>query len=68
MSAVEHRPREVSVEGVDVPLNKVSRVVGHAARKVLHSEGQEKDDNLKVKFKPCKNKKKDDGREGSILT
>ena len=52
MSAVEHRPREVSVEGVDVPLNKVSRVVSHAAREVLHSEGHEKGDRMKLNFKP----------------
>ena len=38
MAAVEHRPREVSVEGVDVPLDKVSRVVSDAAGEMLHSE------------------------------
>ena len=39
MPAVEHRPREVSVERIHVALHKVARVVGHAAREVLDPDG-----------------------------
>ena len=38
MPAVEHGSGEVPVEGVDVPLDKVARVVSDAAREVLHPE------------------------------
>ena len=38
MPAVEHGSGEIPVEGVDVPLDKVPRVVSDAAREVLHPE------------------------------